>query len=25
MVPLLKSLLQDDNDSVKIMSVYSTP
>ena len=22
-VPLLKSLLQDDNDSVKIMAVYS--
>jgi hypothetical protein len=24
MVPLLRSLLQDDNDSVKIMAVYST-
>jgi serine/threonine-protein phosphatase 2A regulatory subunit A len=23
-VPLLRSLLQDDNDSVKIMAVYST-
>lgn len=24
LVPLLRSLLQDDNDSVKIMSVYSS-
>ena len=24
MVPLLRSLLQDDNDSVKIMAVYSS-
>ena len=24
LVPLLRSLLQDDNDSVKIMAVYST-
>ena len=24
LVPLLRALLQDDNDSVKIMAVYST-